>query len=555
MTTPEERLRELLQAEDLAPAGDGLRRIEARLAARRSRLVPVAAIAGAVVVAAAAAITVSVTDGGALRQARQVPKVASPQPTGCAGGLCPEPRPSPTTSTNGVTTSANGTPVWPFTSDAQAADWEAQPGSRGWAADPVKVTQHLMDDYLKLPGAATSRLNDDGDLAIVEVSAGGRPVSQVRLERVGRDTSGPWSVTSAASDDLVVRQPGDGDEVTSPLQVTGTVSGVDQSVHLRLMAAALLGEAYAPAGNEQPWTQALAWTRSDWSVAALTGTTFNGKGDLSAVTVTAVRRAGSRTAGLAPAGSAFVAIDNEHVVLVDALTGQRQRQLSYPAAGVIDSGPDRGGDDGVVWVRTGVGGCSSSILRIGLAYGASGFTVDTEAVVRERPSLSEGGRSLGWLERPCGGGNTTVLVRGPDARFSTIAVSTEPVTDLDVRDDGYAVAQVGRRVRVLAPGVTDVTAGRAVTVDPGCTASAPAWDGNNVVGWEGCPSGWVLDHWTADGARVSRSAVVPGMSRPLHTAVAAGQLLVALEDHRITRVSVARRVDVPNALRWGQPDW
>ena len=149
----------------------------------------------------------------------------------------------------------------------------------------------------------------------------------------------------------------------------------------------------------------------------------------------------------------------------------------------------------------------------------------------------------------------TVLVRGPDARFSTIAVSTEPVTDLDVRDDGYAVAQVGRRVRVLAPGVTDVTAGRAVTVDPGCAASAPAWDGNNVVGWEGCPSGWVLDHWTADGARVSRSAVVPGMSRPLHTAVAAGQLLVALEDHRITRVSVARRVDVPNALRWGQPDW
>jgi hypothetical protein len=397
--TPEDRLRQILQAEadDLIPVGDGLRRIEQRLADRRSlrsRLVPALAIAGVVAIAGAAAITVSVTDDGSLKQPPAHHTTPAPVPTGCAGGLCEEPKPSPSLSTTGVTTSASGIPLWPVTTDAQAADWERGSNTPRWESDPVQVTQHLMDDYLKLPGQAVL-FDNSGDVAVVTVSAGGRTVSTVRLVRVGRDPDGPWSVTGAASLVLAVTQPNDGDEVSSPISTAGTVNDVDQSVHLRLMSDRVLGEAFQPAGRDQPWTHALQWTGADWSVAALVANTFNGKGDLSAVSITAVRRANADAVGLPPPGTTFVAIEDGHVVLADALSGATLRQISYPPNYAVDASPDEGGSDGVVWVRT-VRGCLSSILRAGLAHGPAGVTVDPKPVRMLVPSLSHGGRSLGW---------------------------------------------------------------------------------------------------------------------------------------------------------------
>jgi hypothetical protein len=172
VTAPEDRLRQILlaEAEDVIPAGDGLRRIEQRLADRRSlrsKLVPAVAIVGVVVAAAAAAVTVSLTDKGSLTQ-NVPPSQHGPTavPTTCSGGLCEEPNPSPSLSTTGVTTSASGIPLWPVTTDAQAADWERLSNTPRWESDPVQVTQHLMDDYLKLPGRAMPRADDNADAAV-----------------------------------------------------------------------------------------------------------------------------------------------------------------------------------------------------------------------------------------------------------------------------------------------------------------------------------------------------------------------------------------------------
>lgn len=560
MTTPEDRLRQLLQAEqdDVVPAGDGMSRIAQRIAQRRSwrsRLGPAIAIAGVVAIAAVAAVTVSLTDDSALDQAVQPNASERPQPSGCSGGLCPEPRPSATLSATGVTTSGNGTPVWPFTTDAQAADWQAKPGSRTWAGDPVAVTQHFLDDYLKLPGKAVRRLDGSSDVAVIEVSAGDRPVSQVRLERLGRDTRGPWSVTGATSDDLTISDPKPAVEVSSPLEVVGSVSGYDQSVHVQLLATGELAGGYAPAGAELPWRQPLRWTRSDWSVAALVGSTYDGKGDLFAVAVTPVRRSGGQVPGLPVAGSTLVALSGRYVVTVDALTGRQLRQLSYPPDDATDSGPDRGGEDGVVWVRTRGDGCTSSILRAGLVYGPAGITVDAKPIMRSLPSLSAGGRSLGWVEQPCGGGPATVVVRGPDAQFSTIATSPETINDIDVRDDGYAVVALADRAVVLAPGAIDVSAARPLTVGTGCTVTAPAWDGVAVIAWERCGQQWTLGRWSTAGARTGAGIAVAGISFVMHTASDSGQVLVWLADQRVARLSEGSLVDIPNGLQWLQPDW
>jgi hypothetical protein len=556
--SPEDRLRQVLlaEAEDLVPAGDGLQRIEQRLADRhslRSKLVPALAIAGVVAVAGVAAITVSLTDDGSLKPVQH--GTPGPIPTGCTGGLCEEPKPSPSLSTTDVTTSASGIPLWPVTTDVQAADWQRRSNTPRWEADPVQVTQHLLDDFLKLPGQAMPRQDANEDVALVDVSAGGRTVSQVRLVRVGRDPSGPWSVVSATSPVLAVTQPTDGDEVSSPINVAGTVNDVDQSVHLRLMSDRVLGEGYQPAGRDLPWTHSLAWKATDWTVAALVGNTFSGKGDLSAVTITALRRAGASTPGVPAPGTVLVAVESKHIVSADALSGRQLRQLSFPPAGATDSSPDRGGADGVVWVRTTGDGCTSSIIRAGLARGPAGVTVDAKPIMRSLPSLSAGGRSLGWVERPCSGGPSTVVIRGPDAQFSTTATSADAIAELDVRDDGYALVQLGFRVLVLAPGTTNVTSGQAVRAE-GCTLAAPAWDGDTVVAWQLCSGvGWRLGRWSAAGALQTRSADVPDMSLPLHTAVAAGQVMVVLDNHRSARLSGGVLADIPNAFGWGQPDW
>lgn len=549
--TPEERLRSLLQVDDPPLSTDGLLQIRERLARRRSRVRPALAAAAAVAVAGVAAVTVFHTDASSYRPARHHDGVTDPRPTACADPACASPRPSPSTSASpsGVTTSGGGTPVWPFTTDREAAAWEAAPSARPWAADPVQVTQHLLDDYLEVPGRALPRVSGSAAVAVVKVFAGNRTVSDVRLERVG-DAAGPWSVTGASSTDLVLTDPDDGGEVSSPLRVTGRVTGVDQSVHLRLQSRTLLAEAFAPAGRDQPWSQALTWSREDWDVAALTAVTFNGKGDLSAVAITAVVRDGSS----GPAASPLVAIDQEHVVSVDPRTGTQLRQLSFPPAGSVDMGPDRGGSDNVVWVRVGPDSCTSSIILASLGRGPAGTTVEPKRVVRTLPALSAGGRSLGWVEQPCGGGEKAVLVRGPDARFSTVASTPEGVNDLDVRDDGWAVVQLGGQVRVLPPGAARVSDGQPLRAD-GCTLAAPAWEGATVLAWELCGDRWHLGRWRADGRLLSRGVAVPGMSLPRHTAVGDGQVLVALADHRLARLVGSTVIDIPNAVRWGQADW
>jgi hypothetical protein len=546
VTSPEDRLRQVLlaEAEELLPTGDGLQRIQARLADRRSlrsKLLPAVAIAGVVAVAGAAAITVSLTDDGSLKQ-----------PQRPATGNTPSP--SPSLSTSAVTTSASGTPVWPFTTDAQAADWGARPGARTWASDPVQVTQHLLADYLALPGQAMKHADDNADVALVDVSAGGRTVSQVRLVHVGRDPNGPWSVVSANAVSLAITQPSDGDEVSSPINIAGTAADPDTSVHLRLMADRMLGEGYAMAGRDIPWTHSLPWAGTGWTVAALVGNTFNGKGDLHAITITAVRRASSP--GGPPSGSTFVAIDDTHrVVNVDAVTGKQLRQVSFPPAGTTDSDPDRGGGD-VVWARTKPDGCSSALIRAS-AIGTAVSTPVAFAPVRRRlPALSEGGRSLAWVERPCGGGPSTVVVHGPDAKFSTTATSTAPIEQLDVRDDGWAVVQAGGRVVMMPPGTADVSRVPALTPKNGCVILAPAWDGARVLAWQGCPGNqWSLGHWSVRTGSATFGPVISGLPEPRHAAVAAGDVLVWLTDGRIIRLSGDQLVTIPNATRWDQPDW
>jgi hypothetical protein len=413
--------------------------------------------------------------------------------------------------------------------------------------------QHLLDDYLTLPGKATTRIPDKGSDAVVEVSAGSRLVSRVHLVKVGGAGLGPWSVTHADSDNLSVSSPADGDDVTSPMTVTGRVPGVDESVHLRLMTDAVLAEGFAPAGHDLPWTHLLRWPTTDWSVAALVGSTFNGKGDLAAVTITAVRRAVGRSAGPRAAGSTLVAVDGGHVISVDAVTGQTLGQVSYPN-GLTDSSPDRGGVDEVVWVRRKADGCSSAIVRAG-GQGTAGFAVAFTPRAIRLPSLSSDGTRLGWVDEACDASQNLVIVRGPDGRDVTTAVSDGKVGELDVRNDGAALVQDAGEIRVLLPGAAAVTDGVRLVSGKGCTLTAPAWDDQVAIAWEHCGDGWSLARWTAAGTFAGRGDPVQGVSNVAHTAVDAGQVLVVLSNGGVARLSDGRLTTVPQQKPLSDVDW
>ncbi len=508
--TPEEQLRMLLQseAELFVPAGDGLQVIRSRIAHRRSwrRLRPLVGVAAAAALVVGGAVGTSVTD----RVDTDRPTTATERPRPlettapeeCATGgdvLCLEAGPSPPVpSTSGVTTSAPGTPFWPFTNDREAAAWARDPGARTWAADPTRVAQHLTDDYLQIPG-----LKAHSPIAPVppvtkqriELRAGTITVAVAELVRVGVGTDNPWSVVAvvAAGDGMVIAAPTPGQRINSPVAVAGTRNGVPETVtgQLRSSAGTLLGEAVTRSAADGAFATSLDWSALSWSTGSLTITSRT-DGALGDLVVVAVHRAGAAGPGVPPAASTFVAVDRGAIVLHDASTGQRLRQLSYPPPGVLDSSPSRGGE-GAVFVRRRIGSCTDELVRVSLGNGAAGITVPGGTVRREHPAVSPDGRLLAWVERPCsGGGSGELVVRGPDAREHRMPLVTErtdigELRHLGVRDDGALVLEkASGGVSTLAPRAASVDQAVGIDAPPNCPDTAPAWSGSDLFLWRGC---------------------------------------------------------------------
>jgi hypothetical protein len=304
MTTPEDRLAKLLreQADTLQPAGDGLSKIQSRLATRRKArwfVVPSAALA------TTAAVTAFFVLGGSGQQTTLVgPVGGSPSPT-CravadyqAGAGCPRPSSSPGAVTDSPTpTGFFGQPfapaIWPFASGAQTQAWRANPSSKPWAESNLGVAQHFVDDYLQLTGVHLVQTCVSCDVVGI-VNADGKDVGDVLLVREDDGSPRAFSVAGVSFNGaFALTSPQEGTKVTSPLTVTGTVTGVDENVSIDLLSqtGVQLAHTTAPAGSAQPWSGQLTWTDTNWYTGALVLKTYSLKdGSLTRVVVRRVVR-------------------------------------------------------------------------------------------------------------------------------------------------------------------------------------------------------------------------------------------------------------------------
>ena len=298
MSTPEEKLAALLreQAETVVPAGDGLSKIQKRVAARRKARWLV--VPGAALVTAAAVSAFFVF--GTANDDSSLSQFGSPSPTGyfCYGqiteGPCPSATPTSSPSPDGFVGQPFVPAIWPFASHDQAEAWRQSPQGKPWAGDNLGVAQHFVDDYLKLTGVHLVQTCNSCDVVQI-IAADGRQVGTVGLVREDDGTPRAYSVAGVTFESsFAVTSPTEGQKVNSPLKVTGTIVGVDENVAITLVTqdGRVIGSTTAPAGSGAPWSTTLTWTDDNWYTGALVLKTYSPRdGSLNRLIVLRVVRA------------------------------------------------------------------------------------------------------------------------------------------------------------------------------------------------------------------------------------------------------------------------
>lgn len=194
--------------------------------------------------------------------------------------------------------------LWPFGSVEAAQQWQSESASSGsapWHLDAEETALAFTSGYLGLAGIDVV-VESEIEPTSAEVTVGYRgdggkpaPAGVVRLVRLGTGENAPWEVIGSGTDDsLTLTEPGYGATVSSPLRVAGLISGVDESIRVRVHAPAVqgpIGEACCvPAGGQDtPWSTTVTLTDAPAATLTVVATTGGHIADVERFAVTAVR--------------------------------------------------------------------------------------------------------------------------------------------------------------------------------------------------------------------------------------------------------------------------
>ena len=155
-------------------------------------------------------------------------------------------------------------PLWPFGSYAEAEQWRtAGDGSQAWHLDAAQTALNFTQSYLgftEIDQVGTPTLSDTGarvSVGYLDPNGQLQIAAVLHLVRYGTAKDSPWEVVGSDDTTLTLEQPAYGSQVSSPLTVSGHITGVDENVAVSVLASQndRVTLARIPAGGDQA-----AWT-------------------------------------------------------------------------------------------------------------------------------------------------------------------------------------------------------------------------------------------------------------------------------------------------------
>jgi hypothetical protein len=505
------------EADTILPAGDGLSRIRERVERRRSRvrwLMPAASLATAGALAGAAFGAYTALSGSD----RLHSQLAHTTPSGPPSTQQPAPSTSPTSptqqpspSTAPVATFPDVSPVWPFSSYAEAQQWQKEYGPSGhssWHLDPALTAQAFVDS-LKLPTqqlktVSIQSVSDRSGVKLVAVklatltTGDGQPheFGTVDLVRWGSGPTAPWEVTGVTTDGARIDSPAPDATVRSPLAVRYTLDGgAEENVHTSIWdGKARLASVMrvVGGGSQQAGLSFTAPATSTGYVVVADVQGASGVDALQRLVVTPVRFAtGSATT---PASAKyppfFLAVSNQRIALYYSTLGGFGRYVTEQRPGNVYS-PQLSADGAWVYFLRDDGTGTESLMRVPIRGGAEQTVV-------------QGVGRTGVTAFAIGGAHAQRLV------FATTASGTQDVKWWD--------KTTGRTGHIHIPGVPPMVEqlawapdGRHFTAEirTGTTWELRTYDANNATSvtsgvvvptGSGAPVGSVLEGPSYDAA-------------------------------------------------------
>lgn len=167
-------------------------------------------------------------------------------------------------------------PIWPFTSYAEARQWQgdvAKSGSQAWHGDAVATATSYVQNVLGFTDLTVFRMLGPSGSGGAHVQVGWvRPdkvvvtaavLHLVRYGAAAGDVLAPWEVVGTDDDTLSLTSPAYGSLQTSPLTVGGLFTGVDGNlvVTVRNASGDVIGKApgLAAGGQARPWKERVTY--------------------------------------------------------------------------------------------------------------------------------------------------------------------------------------------------------------------------------------------------------------------------------------------------------
>jgi hypothetical protein len=279
-----------------------------RRADRNRRIGAVAGIVAVAVISAAALVAVRTPDrdsqGLNLGNTETVTRAPAPPappaseaPVTVPEEVGPGPAPGPTTPTTTGPAAPPPTPtprtagryqlLFPFATDAEAQAWQREAAPQGhqpWHTSPEQTALAFtgflgFTDIDRTFGTSYPR-PDDAQVTVgfLNPAEGEVRVAVIHLIRLGWGDGGPWEVVG--TEDLLgltLDLPRYGADVTSPLTVGGTITGVDEHIRVRAYRPAVSGpvgdQFGVPGGGERtPWTTTVSFPPGPGTVLIVAST-------------------------------------------------------------------------------------------------------------------------------------------------------------------------------------------------------------------------------------------------------------------------------------------